>query len=90
MGIGKLIDFVIDPLTNLAEYHPSPGNYDPLIADTLAGAARDAAMSVPASGAARQTLVKRARAFRARAMRMSAGGRRFAWWGENGERREMG
>ncbi|KAL8906118.1 MAG: hypothetical protein Q9207_002207 [Kuettlingeria erythrocarpa] len=120
MEIGRLIDFVIDPSKDLAEYppnltpflsvclliqrpapsssfltvsvtsedlkDPSPGNYDPLIADTLAGAARDAAMSVPASGAARKTLVQRARAFRARAMRMSAGRSEFPWWGGNGGR----
>ncbi|KAI4116792.1 MAG: hypothetical protein LQ338_007662 [Usnochroma carphineum] len=103
MDIGKLIDFVVDPSSDLGQYptsstfltvsvtstnlrEPSPGNYDPVIADTLAGAARDAAMRVPASGAARKTLVERATTFRARAMRMNAGGKRFNWWG-NGVRR---
>ncbi|KAI4288658.1 MAG: hypothetical protein L6R35_002076 [Caloplaca aegaea] len=38
----------------------SPGNYDPIIADTLAGAARDAVAGLPASGGARRTLVQRA------------------------------
>ncbi|KAL8985580.1 MAG: hypothetical protein Q9177_004396 [Variospora cf. flavescens] len=59
----------------------SPGNYDPVIADTLAGAARDAVAGLPASGGARRTLVQRAVSFRSRAMRMSVRGHQYTWWG---------
>ncbi|KAL9004584.1 MAG: hypothetical protein Q9188_002593 [Gyalolechia gomerana] len=99
LDLGKLIDYVIDPSSDLDRYpssaafltvgvttanmeKPSPGNYDPVIADTLAGALRDAVMSGPASGAARRTLVQRAGVFRDRAIRMSTGGSTYAWWGE--------
>ncbi|KAL8807065.1 MAG: hypothetical protein Q9182_000898 [Xanthomendoza sp. 2 TL-2023] len=100
LDLEKLIDFVLNPSTDLENYppsstfltvsitssdkkNPSPGNYDPIIAETLAGAARDAAMSVPASSAMRRLLVERAQRFRQRAMRMSTGGSTWPWWGGN-------
>ncbi|KAL8996660.1 MAG: hypothetical protein Q9169_003884 [Polycauliona sp. 2 TL-2023] len=61
--------------------NPSPGNYDPIIAQTLADATRDAAMRVPASGQVRRTLMQRFQAFYRRAMTMSTGGSKYAWWG---------
>ncbi|KAL8841766.1 MAG: hypothetical protein Q9170_000799 [Blastenia crenularia] len=99
LDIEKLIDYVVDPSSDLDRYssstafltvsitatnrkEPSPGNYDPAIADTLAGAARDAAMRLPAAGSARLTLVRRATNFRSRAMVMSVGGSTYTWWGE--------
>ncbi|KAL8948467.1 MAG: hypothetical protein Q9222_005355 [Ikaeria aurantiellina] len=103
VDIGQLIDYVVDPSTDVEHYpptisfltvaittasskKPSPGNYDPVIAETLAEAARDAAMRAPASGSARRTLVQRATSFRTIAMRMSAGGSKWAWWGPNGRK----
>ncbi|KAL8712854.1 MAG: hypothetical protein Q9220_003062 [cf. Caloplaca sp. 1 TL-2023] len=117
VDISKLIDYVVDPSSDVEHYRkfffpgsltklmseitapsssfltvaitaasskkPSPGNYDPIIADTLAGAARDAAMRGPASGSARRTLVQRATSFRAIAMRMSVGRSGWTWWGQN-------
>ncbi|KAL8791183.1 MAG: hypothetical protein Q9213_000140, partial [Squamulea squamosa] len=91
LDIGRLIDFVIDPSTDLTVYppsstfltvsvtatsarKPSPGNFDPIIAQTLADVTRDAAVRVPASGAARRTLMRRAQVFYARVSRMSTGG----------------
>lgn len=99
LDIGKLIDYIVDPSSDLEAYpasaafltvsvttsdmkKPSPGNYDPIIADTLAGATRDAATRLPASGSARRTLVQRAVDFRNRAMRMTTGGSKYAWWGD--------
>ncbi|KAI4119658.1 MAG: hypothetical protein LQ345_000456 [Seirophora villosa] len=73
--------FLTVSVTSADRNVPSPGNYDPIIADTLAGAARDAAMRLPASGGARRTLVQRAASFRSMAMRMSVGGHRNTWWG---------
>ncbi|KAL8726628.1 MAG: hypothetical protein Q9166_006587 [cf. Caloplaca sp. 2 TL-2023] len=73
--------FLTVSVTSTNAKKPSPGNYDPIIADTLSGAARDTAMRLPASGAARRTLTERAAKFRQRAMRMSAGGSTYAWWG---------
>ncbi|CAO1602366.1 hypothetical protein XANCAGTX0491_005979 [Xanthoria calcicola] len=98
LDIGRLIEFVIDPCTDLAVYppsstfltvsvtasnpkKPSPGNYDPIIAQTLADVTRDAAVRVPASSPARKTLFARSKAFYNRAMRMSTGGSTYGWWG---------
>lgn len=138
LDIGRLIEFVIDPCTDLAVYRepllslsitlipplpfppfsplpliglgtvcwmivemhtapsstfltvsvtasnpkkPSPGNYDPIIAQTLADVTRDAAVRVPASSPARKTLFARSKAFYNRAMRMSTGGSTYGWWG---------
>ncbi|KAL8798690.1 MAG: hypothetical protein Q9200_007721 [Gallowayella weberi] len=73
--------FLTVSITSSDKKNPSPGNYDPIIADTLAGAARDAAMHVPAASAVRKRLVERAQWFRRRAMRMSTGGSTWPWWG---------
>ncbi|KAL8704871.1 MAG: hypothetical protein Q9201_001987 [Fulgogasparrea decipioides] len=81
--------FLTVSVTAKSTKKPSPGDYDPIIADTLSGAARDAAMRLPASGAARRTLVQRSTTFRTRAMRMSTGGLKYPWWGTTASGDEM-
>ena len=65
---------------------PSPGDYDPSVADHLAEIERDAWNKAAPGSPLRQDLASRQQFFSRQSMRMQIGGSSIAWWGSNPRR----
>lgn len=62
---------------------PSPGNYDPSIAQHLADAEIDAWNKAVPGSPLRKDLASRQQFFSGQSMRMQTGGSSITWWGSN-------